>query len=37
MAWNDGGNGKDPWDKGGNEPPELDKIVQDGSASCQES
>jgi membrane protease subunit HflK len=28
MAWNDGGNGKDPWDKEGGEPNDLDKIVQ---------
>ena len=28
MAWNDGGNGKDPWDKENNEPNDLDKIVQ---------
>jgi len=30
MAWNDSGNGKNPWDKGGNDgPPDLDKIVRD--------
>ena len=30
MAWNDSGNGKNPWDQGGNEgPPDLDKIVRD--------
>jgi membrane protease subunit HflK len=31
MAWNEPGNGKNPWDKGGgNEgPPDLDKIVRD--------
>jgi len=30
MAWNDSGNGKNPWDRGGNEgPPDLDKIVRD--------
>lgn len=29
MAWNDGGNGKDPWKKEGGEPNDLDKIVQD--------
>jgi modulator of FtsH protease HflK len=30
MAWNDSGNGKNPWDGGGNEgPPDLDKIVRD--------
>ena len=28
MAWNDSGNGKDPWKKDGDEPIELDKIVQ---------
>jgi membrane protease subunit HflK len=28
MAWNDSGNGKDPWDKKGGEPNDLDKIVQ---------
>ena len=28
MAWNDGGNGKDPWDKERDEPIELDRIVQ---------
>lgn len=28
MAWNDGGNGQDPWKKEGNEPNDLDKIVQ---------
>jgi len=28
MAWNDSGNGKDPWKKDGEEPIELDKIVQ---------
>jgi membrane protease subunit HflK len=28
MAWNDGGNGKDPWDKEREEPIELDRIVQ---------
>jgi membrane protease subunit HflK len=28
MAWNDGGNGQDPWKKKGNEPNDLDKIVQ---------
>lgn len=28
MAWNDSGNGKDPWDKGDGEPNDLDKIVQ---------
>jgi len=30
MAWNESGNGKNPWDRGGNEgPPDLDKIVRD--------
>ena len=30
MAWNDSGNGKNPWDQGGNDgPPDLDKIVRD--------
>jgi membrane protease subunit HflK len=29
MAWNDSGNGKDPWKRDGEEPIELDKIVQD--------
>jgi len=28
MAWNDGGNGQDPWDKEGGKPNDLDKIVQ---------
>ena len=28
MAWNDGGNGKDPWKHEGDEPNDLDKIVQ---------
>ncbi len=28
MAWNEPGNGKDPWKKGGNTPNDLDKIVQ---------
>jgi membrane protease subunit HflK len=28
MAWNDGGNGKDPWGNKGDEPNDLDKIVQ---------
>ena len=28
MAWNEPGNGKDPWKKGGEEPNDLDKIVQ---------
>ena len=28
MAWNDGGNGKDPWKREGGEPNDLDKIVQ---------
>jgi membrane protease subunit HflK len=29
MAWNEPGNGKDPWKREGEEPIELDKIVQD--------
>jgi membrane protease subunit HflK len=30
MAWNESGNGKNPWDRGGGEgPPDLDKIVRD--------
>lgn len=28
MAWNEPGNGKDPWKKEGGEPNDLDKIVQ---------
>lgn len=28
MAWNDSGNGKDPWDDENNEPNDLDRIVQ---------
>jgi len=28
MAWNDSGNGKDPWKRDGDEPNDLDKIVQ---------
>ena len=28
MAWNEPGNGKDPWDKEGGQPTDLDKIVQ---------
>ncbi|MGH8168842.1 MAG: FtsH protease activity modulator HflK [Woeseiaceae bacterium] len=28
MAWNDSGNGKDPWKKEGSEPHDLDRIVQ---------
>ena len=28
MAWNDGGNGQDPWKRKGGEPNDLDKIVQ---------
>jgi len=28
MAWNDSGNGKDPWNKGGQEANDLDQIVQ---------
>lgn len=30
MAWNESGNGKNPWDRGRSEgPPDLDKIVRD--------
>jgi membrane protease subunit HflK len=29
MAWNEDGNGKDPWKRDGNEPAELDQIVRD--------
>ena len=30
MAWNDSGNGKNPWDRGGGDgPPDLDKILRD--------
>jgi membrane protease subunit HflK len=31
MAWNDSGNGKNPWDTGGGNdgPPDLDKIIRD--------
>jgi membrane protease subunit HflK len=30
MSWNESGNGKNPWDRGGNDgPPDLDKIVRD--------
>lgn len=28
MAWNESGNGKDPWNKEGGEPIELDKLVR---------
>ncbi|MDX1517323.1 MAG: FtsH protease activity modulator HflK [Woeseiaceae bacterium] len=28
MAWNESGNGKDPWKRGDSEPNDLDKIVQ---------
>lgn len=28
MAWNEPGNGKDPWNRGDQEPNDLDKIVQ---------
>ena len=28
MAWNDSGNGKDPWKRDGAEPNDLDQIVQ---------
>lgn len=29
MAWNEDGNGKDPWKRDGDEPAELDQIVKD--------
>ena len=29
MAWNEGGNGEGPWKKKGDQPNDLDKIVQD--------
>jgi len=29
MAWNEDGNGKDPWKRDGDEPAELDQIVRD--------
>jgi len=29
MAWNEDGNGQDPWKRDGDEPNDLDKIVQD--------
>ena len=32
MSWNESGNGKNPWDRGGRGqegPPDLDKIVRD--------
>ena len=29
MAWNEDGNGKDPWKRGGEQPNDLDQIVQD--------
>ena len=29
MAWNEGGNGKDPWKRDGGEPNDLDQMVQD--------
>ena len=29
MAWNEPGNGKDPWNRDGGQPNDLDKIVQD--------
>ena len=29
MAWNDNGNGKDPWQRDGNQPNDLDQIVQE--------
>jgi hypothetical protein len=28
MAWNESGNGKDPWKKKGEEPNDLDQIVE---------
>jgi len=28
MAWNDSGNGKNPWQRGGKEPADLDQIIQ---------
>ena len=30
MAWNEPGNGKDPWKRDGDEPNDLDQIVQEG-------
>jgi len=29
MAWNEDGNGKDPWKRGGEQPNDLDQIVRD--------
>ena len=29
MAWNEDGNGKDPWKRGGDDPNDLDQIVQE--------
>ena len=29
MAWNENGNGKDPWKRDGDKPAELDQIVRD--------
>ena len=29
MAWNENGNGKDPWQRDGNEPNDLDQIVRE--------
>jgi membrane protease subunit HflK len=29
MAWNEDGNGKDPWKQGGNEPNDLDQIARE--------
>ncbi len=29
MAWNEDGNGKDPWKQGGNEPGDLDQIARE--------
>jgi len=28
MSWNESGNGKDPWKDGGNQPDDLDKIIE---------
>ena len=28
MSWNESGNGKDPWKGGGNQPDDLDKIIE---------
>ena len=29
MAWNDDGNGKDPWQRDGQQPADLDQVVQE--------